>query len=387
MKTLTYLPTLLALTIQVMVSGQTQGNQARVVRIDIMGPKQPIKMNYSNSNITISVSEYNQLLEQANALKINAKSLRTEASEMEIRFLNKQIEASEFLGKISLQQFDQNRDMILELFAVVPKNKVSYSKAQFSNIEAERFIKLAKEMREEARAQLSPQAIYGELTNAEENEVLAISKQQEVIKLLQNETKSVPIQKTFLVNHIEKTNTNPSFNNISTVDSLPQSVSSHQVSKTSITEALFQLQEMQNTIQQIQSAAIMASEKQKLILLNEAALLENDVLFKKLEISNLNSKTDYQTFMNNRNKIKELLGNIKENTAMANRAIDLNNEAEYLMKIGKEQREEANAQLTLAAKVGAMSNAQETETLALNKQQDVIQVIDNQSSRTILASR
>ena len=52
MKTLTYLPTLLALTIQVMVSGQTQGNQARVVRIDIMGPKQPIKMNYSNSNIT-----------------------------------------------------------------------------------------------------------------------------------------------------------------------------------------------------------------------------------------------------------------------------------------------------------------------------------------------
>ena len=70
MKTLTYLSTLLALTIQIMVSGQTQGNQARKIRVDIMGPKEPVKMNYANSNVTISIKEYERLLEQANQLKL-----------------------------------------------------------------------------------------------------------------------------------------------------------------------------------------------------------------------------------------------------------------------------------------------------------------------------
>jgi hypothetical protein len=37
MKTLTYLTTLLALTTQVMVNGQTPGNQTRKIRVDIMG--------------------------------------------------------------------------------------------------------------------------------------------------------------------------------------------------------------------------------------------------------------------------------------------------------------------------------------------------------------
>ena len=40
MKTLTAIPTMLALTIQVMVVGQTQGNQARKVRMDISAKKE-----------------------------------------------------------------------------------------------------------------------------------------------------------------------------------------------------------------------------------------------------------------------------------------------------------------------------------------------------------
>ncbi len=50
-------------------------------------------------------------------------------------------------------------------------------------------------------------------------------------------------------------------------------------------------------------------------------------------------------------------------------------------------REEANAQLTGAAKYGEMSNAQESETLALGKQIESIQVIEKESSIMIVASR
>ena len=108
MKTLSYLPTLLALTIQAMVIGQTQGNQARKIRVDIMGPKEPVKMNYANSNVTISIKEYEQLLEQANQLKVNASKLREEAISAETQSTMKRIEASEISGRISLQKFEQN---------------------------------------------------------------------------------------------------------------------------------------------------------------------------------------------------------------------------------------------------------------------------------------
>lgn len=99
MKTLTYLTTLLALTIQVMVNGQTQGNQARKIRVDIMGAKTPVAMKYTNSNITLTMEEYTQLLEQAKQLKIGAQKLREEAELAEQNYLTKQIEALNYLHK------------------------------------------------------------------------------------------------------------------------------------------------------------------------------------------------------------------------------------------------------------------------------------------------
>jgi post-segregation antitoxin (ccd killing protein) len=140
MKTLSYLPTLLALTIQVMVIGQTQGNQARKIRVDIMGPKEPIKMNYANSNVTISIKEYEQLLEQANQLKVNASKLREEAISAETQSTMKRIEASEISGRISLQKFEQNKIVILEAFTRIPKNNINYTKGTVSYSESERFM-------------------------------------------------------------------------------------------------------------------------------------------------------------------------------------------------------------------------------------------------------
>jgi hypothetical protein len=52
-------------------------------------------------------------------------------------------------------------------------------------MEAEAFLKLGKEIREEANAQLTKAAILGEISNAEEKETMAINKQQETLKTLE----------------------------------------------------------------------------------------------------------------------------------------------------------------------------------------------------------
>ena len=269
MKTLTYLPTLLALTIQVMVSGQTQDNQARKIRVDIMGPKEPVKMNYVNSNVTLGMTEYTKLLEQANSLKIDAKKLREEALTIETQSLLKQIEASEVSAKISLQKFEQNRVVILDLFTRIPKNNITYTKAQGSYSESERFMKIAKEMREEANAQFSIQAKYGDMSNAEEKETLALDKQKEVLSLLGNNN-SLLVQKT-----------QPS-------EVIHQNIT--HVSQNLLANALEQAQDMKTTAQQLRLSALTSSPNQKVVLIEEAKALENDYVLKQLEISTLKSK-------------------------------------------------------------------------------------------------
>ncbi len=383
MKTLSYLPTLLALTIQAMVIGQTQGNQARKIRVDIMGPKEPVKMNYANSNVTISIKEYEQLLEQANQLKVNASKLREEAISAETQSTMKRIEASEISGRISLQKFEQNKMIILDAFTRIPKNNVNYTKATISHTESERFMKIAKEMREEANAQLSIQAKYGDMTNAEEKEALALSKQQEVLSLFDKAYPQLLKQTETLVAISPETVQNTEVIESNKITLIKTSFTTADL----LANAAEQAHEMKLTAQQLRMNALTSSPNQKAVLLNEALSLENDVISKQVEISMLKSKMDYEKFAQNQKVIALLIDQVKENTTLVSNVIQLNDEAERLMKIGKEMREEANAQLTSAAKFGAMSNAEETETLALGKQYESIQTIEKQHSNNIVASR
>lgn len=383
MKTLSYLPTLLALTIQVMVIGQTQGNQARKIRVDIMGPKEPVKMNYANSNVTISIKEYELLLEQANQLKVNASKLREEAISAETQSTMKRIEASEISGRISLQKFEQNKIIILDAFTRIPKNNINYTKGTVSYSESERFMKIAKEMREEAYAQLTIQARYGEMINAEEKEALALSKQQEVLSLFDKAYPQLLKQTETLVAISPETVQNTEVVESNKITLIKTSFTTADL----LANAAEQAHEMKLTAQQLRMNALTSSPNQKAVLLSEALSLENDVISKQVEISMLKSKMDYEKFTQNRKVIALLIDQVKENTTLVSNVIQLNDEADRLMRIGKEMREEANAQLTAAAKFGAMSNAEETETLALGKQYESIQTIEKQHSNSIVASR
>jgi len=373
MKTLIYLPTLLALTIQVMVNGQTQGNQTYKVRVDIMGSKEPVKMKYVNSNITLTIEEYNQLLEQANVLKVNAAKLKEEAESAEQIYLNKQLEASVLSGKIALHEFDENKKTIVVLFSKIPKNTPVYTSANVINVESERLMKLAKEMREEANAQQTLYTKIANMSNAEEKETLALLKQNVVLAMLDKS-----IEKTTEESNTEIVN---SYLEINITDKANERLME------SLFETYTQAENVKITAQQLRETAQTASPNEKEILIKEAVSLENEYLFKKMEVSNIKAQLNYDKFAKNRLMIAQLVSKIKNNEALVETINQLNNEAERLFKMGKEMREEANAQATVAAKYGAMSNAEETDVLAINKQQESIQTFDKINSQLVIASR
>jgi hypothetical protein len=381
MKTLTYLTTLLALIIQVMVNGQTQGNQTRKIRVDIMGPKEPIKMNYVNSNITLSVTEYNKLVEQANVLKINAKQLRDEALSIEQQSLVKQIEASELSAQISYTKFEKNREIIINVFPRIPKNTIS-SNVYYSYTESEHFMKMAKEMREEGNAQLSIQAKYGNFSNAEEKEALALSKQEEALDLI---IKNYPLllQENQLATNEEK----QIKENTITTATLNYQIDNPQEISNTLFAAIEQATTLKTTALELRKTAKTAASNEKQLLINEAISFENDYLLKQVEVSNIKAKMTYTKFSKNKELIFNLIENIKDNAELLAKINLLNTEAEYLLKVGKEMREEGNAQLTLQAKYGALTNAEEKEVVALGKQYESIQTIEKNNSRIVIASR
>ncbi len=226
--------TALALIIQVMVNGQTQDNQVssgkeinvtskRILPVLGSSTSQNKQTQASAANITIdqhkqnlttsgSISAYNksltikgsdkdvaQLLAQAEEMMGIEKDLRnkanTKSSQEKIKLiasaneLSKQIElvliqASEIKGKINFETYQFNKEVYTDLMKDpnVNDNFVDYS--QELTIDAEKNIKLAKEMRQEAYAMPTAASKLGSLLNAEEKETIALDKQKQAIQNL-----------------------------------------------------------------------------------------------------------------------------------------------------------------------------------------------------------
>lgn len=386
MKTFIYLPTLLAFTIQVMVNGQTPGNQVRKIRVDIFGAKQHNMHSDTTQTITISLAEYHQLLEQANYQKNLSMKEEQNHSSFDQQLLLEQLEASELSARHSIQKFEQNREIILDLLNRTPKNNYMYTRARLSNTDAEYLMRLALEMREEANAQITLQAKVGEMSNAEEKEVLALNKQKEVLDMF----KKIPSQIIL--------NTQPTIDQVAHSDNHKNDVNAENhiqfvteefrpQNSDLIYELLTEIENIRKTAKELRIGAERVALAEKTAMIAEAISLENDYLLKQIEVSEIKAKFNSEYFSHNKQMISALIENIKGNNNVVNKAIQLNTEAEHLMKIGKEMREEANAQLYLAAKYGEMSNAEEKEILAINKQQEAVQIIYKTEHKMILASK
>lgn len=242
MKTKNLLPALLVLIIRVTMSGQTKEIQSQYHILNTLGAKhanssltqqqsskEKAELTNKNNARATTVKVYptlissesathtaidnntfnyysnpacysgkiyaDQLLKQSGELLEIAASLRIQAKEntglsasarlLEEQAELKQVQASEINGKLSLEEFNKNEITFKALLAKV-KKEVVYETAKEVNSEAVSLMNSAKNMREEAYAVTSPGARHGIMSNAEEKEGLALTKQEEAISMLKN---------------------------------------------------------------------------------------------------------------------------------------------------------------------------------------------------------
>jgi hypothetical protein len=195
----------LALTIQVMVYGQTPANRAKKSKFQDLnvGGSMSAYNRSLLSSATLDDAKYHLL--KAEELQLSEKKLRAKANTKKgqekaklIASANKlarqvellQLQATEITGKCNLETFQ----FMEEVYAALLKDpNVSDNYVQRSeNLkrQAEQHLKLAKEMRQEAYAMPNNAGRLGTLLNAQEMEEVALNKQKDAVNTL-NKVSSV----------------------------------------------------------------------------------------------------------------------------------------------------------------------------------------------------
>ncbi|MES2567274.1 MAG: hypothetical protein V4565_10430 [Bacteroidota bacterium] len=301
---------------------------------------------YLTATLTLSIlNTIEGQIEATQGLKIRidimGQNPLVKTSALEYHSYIQKIEASEIFSKNAGQQFDQNEETIKSIFCKISQNSKTYIASQTPYQQAECFMRSAKELRKEALEQLNVQAQYGVLTNAEEKEKLALNKQQEIFELFEKEIPGLLAQ----VKNMESAKGN----------------------------------DLMKTVLELKEAAMNAAPNEQKILLNEAKDLEETYLTSQVKSSNLYAKTIYQKFSDNKALILTFLDQVRRHKELVETVALMCREAERLLKSSEELREEANAQYYLAAKLGAFSNAEEKETLAITKQEDTLSFLKTHS--------
>ena len=217
MKTKIYISTLLALTIQVMVNGQTQGNQASQNKLGTISrhtafgtnkveAAQP-KIVVTKDNVVVKtvllansspslpptlkqqtddlVLKSNVLREAAQNTKGMAKSeLMAEANDLYNQAETMLINALEVSGLKNKETYTLNKSNINQLLGIVNISAYAGKEAQSLISDAGMNMRLATEMREEANAMPTIESKLGTMSHANEKEVLALGEQTQVIHIL-----------------------------------------------------------------------------------------------------------------------------------------------------------------------------------------------------------
>jgi hypothetical protein len=214
MKTRLYISTLLALTIQAMVNGQTPGNQVSTkdnfgmglkysdeatAKKQLMDGKEVIQDNVVVRTAPAAKSSASNLKQQAEDLILKSKYLReaavnntgltkTELIE-ESNTLYKQAEmmmttALELSGVKNKETYTLNKASINQLLEKSNLSAIAGKQAQSLITDAEMNMRFAYEMREEANAMPTSAAKLGSLSNADEKETLALGEQNQALTIL-----------------------------------------------------------------------------------------------------------------------------------------------------------------------------------------------------------
>lgn len=222
MKTQIYLTAILALTIQVMVNGQTPGNQTSNSRARTLPTLGAFKVNATiqiapptnapipaqvaattnaspQNNVYYNVGSYKQLITQAEELLSDVRILRAEADNntgpekenylKQANIFYKQAEenqtkAAEIAGKMNKEQYRINKENLTAILFISKADEYTTNQAKDLISDATIEIRLGQEMREEAYAMPTSASKLGSLVNAEEKEALAIKMQNKAVEIL-----------------------------------------------------------------------------------------------------------------------------------------------------------------------------------------------------------
>ncbi len=279
--------------------------------------------------------------------------LLLEAKDLQRLYLLKQIESSELLSKMAFTKFSQSKEKINFLLSQFKGNTNVYKNASTLSDEAGQTMKMAIEMREEAYAMPTIQGEYGTMSNAEEKENLALSMQDQAIGLLEPRSLQNNINSGFIAYAAT-----PYFPKVESLDDLLQDA-----------------YDLNSKSQKLNGAAKTSNGLTKTELNKEANYLYRLYELKEIAASELSAKMTYEKFVQNKTIFNTLINNYSGDRNTSGNARNLIADAEKCIKMAKEIREEANAMPTIEAKWGTMSNAEEKETLALNKEDKAINLI------------
>jgi hypothetical protein len=345
----------LAFAIQTIANGQTPCNHM-------------IRMELSTTSIETvepQATTAGKLLDEEQQLQ----QLKDEVNAAQKKLIQKHVAISRIRSYMAYDLFASNNLMIAQLIANPSLKEATIEKSQGLNSLAAQEIKLAKEIREEADAQATPEAQLAELSNAEEKETLALAKQQEAIKLLKLGA--------------------PLFIKQNSAEFTSQTIIAKSPAKEISIDALRgltqQANDMKNTYEQLRAVAAGKTGNEKAAMLNEALSMEQEYIAARIQISLKKYQHSEKTYRENKAFIMLLLEGIGDD-ALTTKARLLSDDADYNFRLGKEMREEANAQFTEAARYGEMSNAEEKELLALSQQQQSVNELKKLNRGLLLAS-
>ena len=149
--------------------------------------------------------------------------------------------------------------------------------------------------------------------------------------------------------------------------------------KTKADALLVEAEVLSNNATELKNKANNASGEEKNNLIAQANEEENKSQNKKIEASNLTQQSNEIEYTTNNNAITELLTKLKtDNPTLNNELEQKNNEINVLKEQAKKLKEEANAQGNPAAKIGALSNAEDKEAELLIKQNELITELKKQ---------
>ncbi len=147
------------------------------------------------------------------------------------------------------------------------------------------------------------------------------------------------------------------------------------VTQDAITNAVMEAEKTNDAAYELRKSAVAKTGEEKEKDLQQAKELETKAIAKKVEAAGNQQRLNSGTFEANTKSLEELAEMAKGKNISELSTADMQlNEATLYFNQAQKLREEANAYPTDAAKLGGFSNAEEKETLALNKQKAVLDV-------------